>query len=64
MLQIPHNETLGTLLSKGYYDRYQIQNDGKYCQNERQTTKWNNSPWKSLPERGHFENKGLNKRPC
>jgi len=25
----------------------------------RETTKWNNSPWKSLTGRGHFENKGL-----
>jgi hypothetical protein len=35
MPQNQHNETLGTLLSKEYYDRHQIQNDGKYCQHER-----------------------------
>lgn len=35
MPQIPLNETLGTLLFKEYYDRYQIQNDGIYCQHER-----------------------------
>jgi len=35
MPQIPHNEILGTLLFKEYYDRYQIQNEGKYCQHER-----------------------------
>ena len=32
---IPRNETLGTLLFEEYYERYQIQNDGKYCQHER-----------------------------
>jgi len=35
MPQFSHNETLGTRLFKEYYDRYQIQNDGKYCQHER-----------------------------
>jgi len=34
MPQNPHNETFGTILSKEYYDRHQIQNEGKYCQHE------------------------------
>ena len=35
MPQNPHIETLATLLPKEYYDRHQIQNDGKYCQHEK-----------------------------
>jgi hypothetical protein len=43
---------------KEYYDRHQIQNDGKYCQHERDYEMEQQSI-KNLTGMGHFENKGL-----
>jgi hypothetical protein len=60
--QNPHNQTLCAL----YFPR-NIITDMKSrmtgnVASTRETTKWYNSPWKSLRRRGHFENKGLKER--
>jgi len=45
-------------LSKEYYDRHQIQNDGKYCQHEADYEVEKQST-KNPDSMGSFENKGL-----